>query len=94
VQFARMLAKIAHAFAYSQRLLTRPEESAVVPAILGRSNDVGRWVGTASKPLSGYAGTLHRLAAAQGNDGSLIVESQLFADSETPTYEVVLRQAG
>ena len=47
--FARMLAKIAHCYAYAARVIRRPEESRVVPGILGK-DDIGQWVGTLTAP--------------------------------------------
>lgn len=87
--FARMIAKIAHCYAYATRLITCPEESKVVPAILG-SDDIGRWVGMLDSSITAYPGVLHRLEAHRSN-GLVFVNVQLFADSETPTYAAVLQ---
>lgn len=92
VAFARMLAKVAWAFAISQgadRMLKGP--ALVTPSILGQSNDVGRWVGAEPGPHKRYAGLLHRLELIEDRQhGLLVVEVQLFSDSDAPSYRVIL----
>jgi hypothetical protein len=92
VEFARMLAKIAYCFAFKQDLLNKIDApSLVLPAILGQNNDIGHWVGTFTGPVRTYPGLLHRCIFHQDLEkGFLIAEVQLFADSQTPTYGVVL----
>lgn len=90
--FARMLAKIAYAMAVAQgfdKALNGP--SCVVPAILGEYANMGRWVGTITGPNRKYPGLLHRVAIHTDLDrGLLLAEIQLFADSESPSYGVIL----
>lgn len=92
IAFARMLAKIAYCFAVKNNELIKLDGSCfVLPAILGKSDDIGRWVGTLDGPLRTYNGLLHRLAINSDEEkGLLIAEVQLFASSPTPTYGVIL----
>jgi hypothetical protein len=92
VAFARMIAKIAYAFAYAEGAIDDIEgDSFVLPAILGRTDDIGRWVGTLTKPIATHADQLHHMVIYHERDkGLLITEVRLFADSETPSYGVLL----
>jgi hypothetical protein len=92
IAFARMLAKIAYCFAVSNDELSKLNgPCAVLPAILGESDDIGYWVGTLDGPLRTYDSLLHRIAIhADEEKGLLIAEVQLFASSPTPTYGVIL----
>lgn len=90
--FARMLAKIAYAFAAAEDQLRFIEgDATVLPAILGATDDIGKWVGTITKPLRSYDQVLHRMAITQDHErGLLIGEVQLFSDSQSPSYGVIL----
>jgi hypothetical protein len=44
-KFARFIAKVAYGYAVAQYSLNAFEKVYVVPAILGETNDIGRWVG-------------------------------------------------
>lgn len=92
VAFARMIAKIAYAWAAAENQLCLLNGSPlVVSAILGHTDDIGRWVGTITEPTVKYDGLLHRLLAHQVRDMNLlIVEVHLFSDSETPRYGVII----
>jgi hypothetical protein len=92
VAFARMIAKIGYAFAAAERELGDLDGTPyVLPAILGQVDDIGRWVGTLTKPLEAHPGILHRIVIHHEHDkGLLMTEVQLFADSETPSYGVIL----
>jgi hypothetical protein len=47
VEFARVIAKVGYGFAVANGALDAIEgESFVVPAILGKVDEIGRWVGT------------------------------------------------
>ncbi len=88
-EFARVIAKIAYAFAFAEGAAdTLESPSPVIPTILGHCEEIGRWVGTMAPPQA-HPGELHRLILHQ-QQGLLIVEVQLFADSETPSYGVIL----
>ena len=92
VEFARMLAKIGYAMAAAEGAQKRLDgPSPILPSILGDVDDIGRWVGTLPDPIRKYPGLLHRIALREDRDkGLLLAEIQLFADSETPSYVVIL----
>lgn len=92
VEFARMLAKIGYAMAVAEGAQKRLDgASPILSSILGDIDDIGRWVGTLPDPIRTYPGLLHRIALREDrNKGLLLAEIQLFADSETPSYEVIL----
>ena len=92
VAFARMIAKIAYAFAYAEGAMNDMDgEPFVLPAILGEKDDVGRWVGTLTDAPKSHPGTLHRIEVHHDRArGLLCAEVQLFSDSETPSYGVLL----
>jgi hypothetical protein len=48
VEFARLIAKIAYTFAFAEGAegLIKYEESPVVRAILGETDEIGHWVGS------------------------------------------------
>lgn len=45
VDFARLIAKMAYGYAVERYGLAAFEDVYVIPAILGESDDIGRWVG-------------------------------------------------
>jgi hypothetical protein len=87
-----MLAKVAYAWAVAEHQIDALNgESPVVSAILGKTNDIGRWVGTLDHPSSHTGNTLHHLAIHRDSArGMLIAEVRLFADSQTPSYGIIL----
>lgn len=88
--FARMLAKIAYGYAFANGALSRIDgPSPVIPCIRGLVDDVGQWVFTAQGDIVAYPGVLHRVQM-HDMDNLLIAEVQLFADSQTPKYGVIL----
>jgi hypothetical protein len=90
--FARMIAKIAYAMASADGNLGRLETAyPVVSSILGRTDDVGRWVGSYTDTPPRHPTVLHHLIAREFRDrGIFVYEVQLFADSQAPCYTVVL----
>jgi hypothetical protein len=92
VPFARMLGKIAYAYAFAEGQIAKLDgPSPILPSVLGRVDDIGRFVGTLTQPNRKYPGMLHRLSVAEDRErGLLCCEIQLFADSETPSYGVIL----
>lgn len=93
VAFARMIAKIGYAFACAEGAIDDLEgEPFVFPAILGQRDEIGRWVGTLTKPIQAHRGLLHRILIHHNewDRGHLCAEVQLFSDSETPSYGVIL----
>lgn len=91
-EFARMIAKVAYSYAAAQGAINLGEGiPPIVSSILGEKNEIGRWVGNLSTTLSKKEGLLHRLALISDDEkGLLIGEVQLFADSDTPSYQVIL----
>jgi len=88
-EFARVIGKIAYAFAFAEGAVDELDgPSSVIPAILGQSEEIGRWVGTRAAPRS-WPDELHRLVLHR-EEGWLVGEVQLLADCETPSYGVVL----
>ena len=92
VAFARMIAKIAYAFAFAEGAIDDIEGAPfVLPSILGTADDIGRYVGTLTKPIETYVGQLHQIVIHYEKEkGLLRTEVRLFADSETPSYGVIL----
>jgi len=94
--FAKMLAKIAYASFVGEARESGFEFSfdrtpCVVSSILGKTDEIGRWVGTLTKPFERHGGQLHRVNFAKNTEERMIVaEVQLFADSGTPHYGVIL----
>lgn len=98
--FARMLAKIGYANAFGRGLEMGvvdpfPQIPPIVSSILGTTDDIGMWVGTFPKPPEIHEGVLHRinLSTLSGREDILVTEVQIFADSETPCYGVILGQS-
>lgn len=63
----------------------------VITAILGDKDDIGCWVGTITKPVETHPDHLHRILLHHDNvNGLLLAEVQLFSDSQTPSYGVII----
>ncbi len=92
VAFAQMLAKIAYAMAVAERETDQLDgECFVLSSILGTTDEIGRFVGTLTKPFEKHADQLHRVSLHRDTEKGLLVgEVQLFADSETPSYGIIL----
>jgi hypothetical protein len=90
--FARMIAKIGYATAFALGELDRIDgRSPVIPSIFGEVDDIGRWVGTLANPIRNYSDVLHRVAIHEDRERRLLLaEVQLFSDSQTPSYGVIL----
>lgn len=91
-EFALMIAKIGYSYAYAEGTLGDIDgESYVLPSVLGAKDEIGRWVGTLTKPITIYPTMLHRIEIHRDFEkGLLFAEVQLFADSSTPSYGVIL----
>ena len=87
-----MIAKIAFAMAVAEGKMSRIKGiSPVVPSILGEEDQIGRWLGTMTQPSTAYPGLLHRVLVHEDLEkGLLIGEVQLFSDSPSPSYAVIL----
>ena len=89
--FARMLAKIAYGFAVVAVGcdLTKIEQVHVLPAILGQSTDVGRWVGGSGGDEPSAVSDLHYVSLALNGD-EIVVRVRLFARYNAPEYLVAV----
>lgn len=92
VSFARMIAKIACSFAYAEGELDKIENpSPLLSELLNDNGIIGNYVGTLDKPLQKHHDVLHRILVHTDKEkGLLIGEVQLFSDSQTPCYGVIL----
>lgn len=92
ITFARVIAKIGYAFACAEGAIAAIEgEPFVLSAILRDRYEIGKWVGTLTKPIQSHPSLLHRLEIHHDYErGLLCAEVQLFSDSETPSYGVLL----
>lgn len=92
VSFARVIAKIAYALAVAEGALVKIKgDPLVCSAILGKTNDIGCWVGTFTDPIRVFEGQLHRIRIyGDHQKGLLIGDVQLFSNSYTPRYEVII----
>lgn len=90
-EFARMVAKIGYAMAAATGALKELAEPSPLPAmILGDDNAIGHFVGTIEQSNTSHP-SLHRvLVVADKERGLLIGDVQLFSDSQTPRYGVVI----
>jgi len=90
--FARMLANICYAACVAQGgLAIFDGEPTVAPSILGKQDDIGRWVGTVPLPPQRHEKHLHRISFRQDpRDGFVRSEIQLFADAGLPVYAVIV----
>lgn len=87
--FERMLAKIAYGFAVARFGINNFEEVYVIPAILGKKDDVGRWVGCANDIRLDVGKYLHHIDLSVINR-EVIVRVKLFAIFNVPEYLVVV----
>jgi hypothetical protein len=88
VDFARFVGKVAHGYAVALFGLDGFVPTAV-PAILGRSDDIGAWVGTPGASLFEEAPNRgHRVRVGDDRNGGVIAGVHLFADSGAPEYLV------
>lgn len=91
IEFAQTIAKIGYSYAVATDQIKKINgQPLLLSALLGKSNDIGKWVGTSQKHEV-YPKLRHRLAIIEDKErGLLIIEVQLFANSYTPIYEVIL----
>jgi hypothetical protein len=87
--FERMLAKIAYGFAVAHFGSRNLEEVYVIPAILGKKDDVGRWVGCANDITLEVGKYFHQIDLSVVNR-EIIVRVKLFAIFNVPEYLVVV----
>lgn len=92
IAFARMIAKIAYSMAAATGDLELLKSPSPIPSvILGQETAIGHWVGTIDAPNTSHPGMLHRIVVVPDEErGMLIGDVQLFCDSFTPRYGVIL----
>jgi hypothetical protein len=91
VPIARMLAKIALAFAVAEIGLDRFEQVFVRDLILGNIEDLGRWVGMRDRQPPTVANHLHQLSIEFFPDQRIVaVNVRLVASAPTPAYVVIV----
>lgn len=93
--FARMIAKIAFSMAVATGAFGCIDysKSFVLPAILGESDDIGHWVGTITEPIRSAKYHTNRVIIYPDEEkGLLIGDVQIFSNSETPRYGVILSE--
>ena len=91
--FARLLAKIAYGFAVAHFGIDILNTSYVLPCILGKSDDSGRWVGSTGRVLP-TTKSLHEIGLSV-KDGDIYSYIRLFANFKpvVPEYVVVIGRA-
>ena len=93
--FARMIAKIAFSMGVATGAFGDIDyaKSFVLPAILGERDNIGHFVGTITEPIVSPKYHLHRVLIHPDEEkGLLIGDVQIFSDSETPRYGVILSE--
>lgn len=90
--FASMIGKIALAWSYATKTIELVRDhSGLANAIIGKTNDIGCWVGTSNGELTVYPQLLHLIAEhPDKNTGLLLVYVKLFANYPTPEYCVII----
>jgi hypothetical protein len=91
--FLKMIAKIAYCFAVARYGLNQIKEVYVLPAIIGKSNDIWHWVGgdgnqelfTVSRNIVG-----NHVVSMGFVQGEIRVRLKLFKDAQTPEYYVIV----
>jgi len=89
VSFARLVAKVAYGMAVAQLGLEAIGEAYVVPSILGKSEDIGRWVGCPRGGERDPVGNLHTVDL-RVERGMIVARVRLFSSLRTPDYLVVV----
>jgi len=89
--FSRFLAKIAYGFSIAEFGLGKMQKVHVLPVILGKSNDVGRWIGCPPFNKQRTAENfLHILRLSLIDNKIILAYVRLFANCNTPEYLVVV----
>jgi hypothetical protein len=89
---ARLLAKIALGFAvaaYGPKVI---EHAYIRQAILGQSEDIGKWVGCIGRPPQA-PNVLHEVKLGIDRDNNIHASIRLFARHGTPEYRVIVGPA-
>jgi hypothetical protein len=89
---ARLLAKIALGFAVAAYGAKIIKHSYIRRAVLGQSEDIGKWVGCFSRPAP-EANVLHQVRLSIERDNNIHAYVRLFARYGTPEYLIVVGPA-
>lgn len=89
-KFARMVAKIAYAFVVLHLGLGRIKNNFIIPALFGKTKDIGRWVGSGLNPYGSLRDGLHAMTIVLANNGEVHVFVRLFAQFNAPEYLVIV----
>ena len=89
VEFARLLAKIGYGFAVLQLGLDAVADAYVLPAILGDTSRIHKWVGTSADPPRIGSQGLHGIEIRSVGD-EIHAYIRLFAQFEAPEYHVIV----
>jgi hypothetical protein len=97
IAFAQMLGKIAYCLTVAEFGLEAIEEAYVLPAILGKRNDIGQWVGSSDDAIGAAPEISHttqvqtyRWADQQSPEGVIIAFIRLFSHVPSPVYIVIV----
>ena len=94
-QFAQLLAKIALGMAIATGAIDEIDEPSPLREIVNGTNPcVGDYIGSMTEDLTAYPGHLHRIAIfVDEKTGYLVADIQLFSESPSPRYAVVIGRA-
>lgn len=90
VMFAKLIGKIAYGYAVLVLGLDAISNAYVLPAILGESSDIGRWVGSVKGDSIGSNEGLHALTLKIEDNNEIHVFVRLFAQFNLREYVVVV----
>lgn len=90
VKFAKLIGKIAYGYAVLVLGLDAISNTYVLPAILGESSDIGRWVGSVVGDSIGSNEGLHALTLKIEDNNEIHVFVRLFAQFNLREYVVVV----
>lgn len=99
IAFAQMLGKVAYCLAVAELGLDAIEEAYILPSILGKSSDLGQWVGSMADALGAAPGVEHttqittyrKERPAPSEQGSIIIAYiRVFSHAPSPFYTVVV----
>jgi hypothetical protein len=88
--FARFIAKMAYGYAVERYTLNAFEAVYIVPAILGESNDIGRWVGCSDRREFPARDCTVSVGFKIISGKELIVRLKMFAQFDGAEYLVVI----
>ncbi|WP_129780355.1 hypothetical protein [Peristeroidobacter soli] len=94
VEFARMVAKIAYAYAVGVAGIEVVRGARPVSAILGKANNIGAWVGTVNEAVQPLPSSALHTVSLLRDQGHIAATVCLFSEMPAPLYLVLLKGAG